>query len=76
MNFNTISALVLRYLFLYTRSPMRLVELVFWPLVDQQNDQITFRMICGDRLRNILQQNSFTRSGRSHDQAALPLADG
>ena len=34
MNFNTISALVLRYLYLYTRSPMRLVELVFWPVVD------------------------------------------
>ena len=34
MNFRIISALVMRYLFLYTRSPMRLVELVFWPLVD------------------------------------------
>jgi ABC-2 type transport system permease protein len=34
MNLNVISALVLRYLFLYTRSPMRLVELVFWPVVD------------------------------------------
>ncbi|WP_395716435.1 ABC transporter permease [Prosthecobacter sp.] len=34
MNFNVISALVMRYLFLYQRTPMRLVELVFWPLVD------------------------------------------
>jgi len=34
MNLRIISALVLRYLFLYTRTPMRLVELVFWPLVD------------------------------------------
>ncbi len=34
MNLRVISALVLRYLFLYTRSPMRLVELVFWPVVD------------------------------------------
>lgn len=34
MNFRTICALVMRYLFLYTRSPMRLVELVFWPVVD------------------------------------------
>jgi ABC-2 type transport system permease protein len=34
MNLRVISALVLRYLFLYTRTPMRLVELVFWPLVD------------------------------------------
>lgn len=34
MSFRIISALVLRYLFLYTRTPMRLVELVFWPVVD------------------------------------------
>lgn len=34
MNLRIISALVLRYLFLYTRTPMRLIELIFWPLVD------------------------------------------
>ena len=34
MSIRIISALVLRYLFLYTRKPMRIVELVFWPLVD------------------------------------------
>lgn len=34
MNLHVISALVMRYLFLYSRTPMRLVELVFWPLVD------------------------------------------
>lgn len=34
MNVRVISALVLRYLFLYTRTPMRLIELVFWPVVD------------------------------------------
>ncbi|MEZ5385612.1 MAG: ABC transporter permease [Prosthecobacter sp.] len=34
MNFHVISALVMRYLFLYARTPMRLVELIFWPLVD------------------------------------------
>lgn len=34
MNFRIISALVLRYLFLYLRTPMRLIELVFWPVVD------------------------------------------
>lgn len=33
-SFNTVSALVLRYLFLYTRHPIRFVELIFWPLVD------------------------------------------
>lgn len=34
MNFRVIYALVLRYLFLYGRTPMRLIELVFWPVVD------------------------------------------
>lgn len=34
MNFRIIWALVLRYLYLYTRTPMRLIELVFWPVVD------------------------------------------
>lgn len=34
MNFRIITALVKRYLFLYSRTPMRLVELIFWPLVD------------------------------------------
>jgi ABC-2 type transport system permease protein len=34
MNFRVIGALVLRYIFLYMRSPMRLIELLFWPVVD------------------------------------------
>lgn len=34
MNPRVISALVQRYLFLYTRTPMRLVELIFWPIVE------------------------------------------
>lgn len=34
MNLRVIWALVLRYIFLYTRNPIRLVEMVFWPLVD------------------------------------------
>ena len=33
MSFGNLKALVLRYLFLYTRTPVRLVELLFWPLV-------------------------------------------
>lgn len=33
-SFHTVSALILRYLFLYTRNPVRLIELIFWPLVD------------------------------------------
>jgi ABC-2 type transport system permease protein len=32
--FRIVTALIWRYLFLYTRTPMRLVELVFWPMVD------------------------------------------
>lgn len=34
MNPRIIYALVLRYIFLYARTPMRLIELVFWPVVD------------------------------------------
>jgi ABC-2 type transport system permease protein len=34
MTFSTVHALVLRNLYLYSRTPVRLVELVFWPLVD------------------------------------------
>ncbi|HSI65611.1 MAG TPA: ABC transporter permease [Candidatus Saccharimonadia bacterium] len=34
MNFRIIYALVLRYIFLYARTPMRLIELIFWPVVD------------------------------------------
>jgi ABC-2 type transport system permease protein len=34
MTLSTVHALVLRNLYLYTRTPVRLVELVFWPLVD------------------------------------------
>lgn len=33
MNFNIIYALVSRYVLLYTRNPVRLVELFFWPIV-------------------------------------------
>ncbi len=33
-SFSTVNALVLRYVFLYTRHPVRFVELLFWPLVD------------------------------------------
>ncbi|MEC5125512.1 ABC transporter permease [Verrucomicrobiales bacterium BCK34] len=33
MSFVTIQALVMRYLYLYTRTPVRAVELIFWPLV-------------------------------------------
>lgn len=31
---SVVQALILRYLFLYTRNPVRLVELLFWPMVN------------------------------------------
>ena len=34
MNVNAISALVMRYLYLYTRNPIRSVEIAFWPLME------------------------------------------
>jgi ABC-2 type transport system permease protein len=34
MNFQVIGALVMRYVYLYTRTPVRMVEMVFWPMVD------------------------------------------
>jgi ABC-2 type transport system permease protein len=34
MNLRIVHALLLRYIFLYTRSPVRMVEMVFWPIVD------------------------------------------
>lgn len=34
MNFRILFALMLRYLYLYTRTPMRMVEMLFWPVVD------------------------------------------
>src|SRR5580692_7086448 len=35
-----------------------------------------FRMVLADGLRDVLQQDRFSGSGRRHDQAALSLADG
>jgi ABC-2 type transport system permease protein len=54
MNFRIIYALVLRYIYLYTRSPMRLIELVFWPVVDL--------MVWGN-LTVFLQENSNAQFG-------------
>ncbi len=50
MNFRVIGALVLRYIFLYMRSPMRLIELLFWPVVDL--------MVWGNLTLYIQHQNS------------------
>src|SRR5262245_31367711 len=34
MNWQRISALMLRYLFLYRRSPPRILEIFFWPVME------------------------------------------
>ena len=47
----------------------------FRPLIDQQHDQVAFRMVLFDRSRNILQQHGLTRPRRRNDQGALALAD-
>ena len=47
----------------------------FRALVDQQNDQDDFRMICGDRVGDVLQQHRLAGARRSDDQAALAFAD-
>ena len=47
----------------------------FRTLVDQKHDQIAFRMIGRDRVRDILHQHGFTGPGRRHDQGALAFAD-
>ena len=47
----------------------------FRPLVDQQHDQIAFRMIGGDRLGDVLQQHGLAGARRRDNQGALALAD-
>ena len=44
-------------------------------LVDQQHDQIAFRMIGGDRVRDVLHQHGLAGARRRHDQRALAFAD-
>ena len=45
------------------------------PLVDQEHDQIAFRMIGRDRMRDVLHQHGLAGARRRHDQGALALAD-
>ncbi len=46
----------------------------FWTLIDQQHDQIAFRVVGCYRLGDILQQHRFTRPGWRHDQRPLAFA--
>ena len=45
------------------------------PLVDQQHDQVAFRMVGGDRMGDVLQQHRLAGARRRDDQRALALAD-
>ena len=47
----------------------------FRPLVDQEHDQIAFRVIVGDRVGDVLQQHGLAGARRRHDQGALAFAD-
>ncbi len=44
---------------------------LFRPFIDQQNEQIDFRMVVGNRLGDILQQHGFTGPRRRYDQRTL-----
>ena len=48
---------------------------LFRALIDQQNDEIAFRMVFFDGGRNILHQDRLTRTRRGNDQSALAFAD-
>ena len=47
----------------------------FRTFVDQQHDQRDVRVICRDRMRDVLQDHGFTGFRRCHQQAALAFAD-
>ncbi|MNK42146.1 hypothetical protein D3C87_608270 [compost metagenome] len=47
----------------------------FRTLIDQENDQVAFRMVCRDGMGDVLQQNRLTGARRRHDQSALTLAE-
>mmetsp|Transcript_18535 Transcript_18535/g.30416 ORF Transcript_18535/g.30416 Transcript_18535/m.30416 type:complete len:299 (+) Transcript_18535:12857-13753(+) len=46
------------------------------PLINQKDDQITFRMVLRDAAGDVLQQNSLTRPWRGNNQRPLPFTDG
>jgi hypothetical protein len=48
----------------------------FRPLVDQQDDEVAFGMVGGDRLGDVLHHDRLADPGRGDDQAALALAEG
>ena len=48
---------------------------LFGPLVDEQHDEVHLRMIRGDGLGDVVQEDGLAGARRRHDQAPLPLAD-
>ena len=48
----------------------------FGPLVDEQHDEVHFRMVLRHGLGDVLQEDRLAGARRRHDQAALALADG
>ena len=44
-------------------------------LVDEQHEELDFRMVRRDRIGNLLHQDSLTCSGRCDDEGALSLTD-
>ena len=43
--------------------------------IDQQHDEVDFRVVLGDAVGHFLQQDGFSCAGRGYDQSSLPLAD-
>ena len=48
----------------------------FRPLINQQDDEIAFGMIGGNRLGDVLEKNRLAGARRRNDQRALALANG
>jgi hypothetical protein len=45
------------------------------PLVDQEHDELDLRMVLGDRVRHLLEEDGLAGLWRGDDQATLPLPD-
>ena len=48
----------------------------FWTLINQQDENITFRMVLLDGMGDVLQKDCFTCARRGNDQGALAFSDG
>ena len=48
----------------------------FWPLVDEQDDQVDLWVVEADGVGHVLQQGGFSCFGLRHNHATLSLADG